>query len=284
MFDGKLNSDGTVTKKTGDFFLSSQLFHSIQRINSTTNAITTFTGRGGTGATNGNAQTASFDGPGSMTIDNDGNVFVVDFNNQMVRKISPTGLVESIVGSNTSIATLTRPNFHPISVLVDQSNRLLIADAFSKEILRFENNQLTLLTTVAQGKNLTSMAIDTNGYIFASFETGIVKITEQGTVTLYVGNTVAGNSDGDGTRASFRQIFKLTNHLENLVLTDDAKIRIVFSNSTVSTLAGQDFRGSQDGPGASSSFGSLKGLCVDEKGNIFVIDDDFVKIKLISFN
>ena len=260
------------------------MFHSIQRINSTNGAITTFSGRGGTGATNGNAQTASFDGPGSMSLDRDGNLFVVDVNNQMVRKISPLGSVETIVGVTGSIAVLTRADFRPVAVLVDNSNRLLIADSATKEILIFQNNQLSLLTIVPQGRNLTSLAIDTSGYIFASFETGIVKVSQQGQVQLYVGNEFAGNSDGDGTRASFRLIFKVTNHLDNLILTDDAKVRLVFKNSTVTTLAGKDFRGSQDGPGAQSSFGLLKGLCVDEKNNIYVIDDDFVKIKLISFN
>ena len=210
-------------------------------------------------------------------------MFVVDVGNQMVRKVSPLGVVESIVGSNTSIASVQRLNFNPAAVLVDNSNRLLIADAFSKEILRLENGFFQLLATVPQGKNLTSMAIDNSGYIFASFETGIVKVSEQGVVSLYTGTAIAGNADGPLNRASFKQIYKLEPHFDNLILTDDAKIRLIFKNGTVTTLAGQDFRGSQDGPGKQSSFGLLKGLCVNDKGDVFVVDDDFVKIKQITF-
>ncbi len=66
----------------------------------------------------------------------------------------------------------------------------------------------------------------------------------------------------------------LVAHGSGTVATTDVTSAVVTCNGpwTVTTVAGSDVSGTDDGPGASATFGFLRGLAIDSSGNVYVAD------------
>jgi DNA-binding beta-propeller fold protein YncE len=76
-----VNSDGTV-------YVADRGNQRIRAIESTTGQVTTFAGNGTAGFVDGPGATAQFNGPSGVTVDPDGVVYVADFDNHRIRKIT----------------------------------------------------------------------------------------------------------------------------------------------------------------------------------------------------
>ena len=125
-------------------------------------------GTGSFGNTNGNGAAASFNEPLGIAVDPSGNLYVADFANHVIRKITPLGDVTTLAGSGSPGATDgtgTGASFkYPTGVAADSSGNVFVADG---------NNNL------------------------------IRKITAAGVVTTLAGSGSAGNVDAAGTLSSF---------------------------------------------------------------------------------
>ncbi|MCD0487346.1 putative Ig domain-containing protein [Pedobacter sp. MC2016-14] len=126
--------------------------------------VTTFAGTGVAGATNSTLLTSSFSQPMGLVFDPEGNLFVADRSNNMIRKISTSGNVTTLAGSGTrGYANGPGPTamFAPPNNLVrDNEGNFYVADQ-SNNIIR--------------------------------------KITPGGEVSAFAGNTVAGTVNGTGS-------------------------------------------------------------------------------------
>ena len=101
------------------------------------------------------------------------------------------------------------------------------------------------------------------------------------TVTTLAGSGDNGSSNGTGTSASFSDPEGVTTDGTNLYVTDNHSIRkIEISTGMVTTLAGSDDNGSEDGTGTSASFFSPKGITCDGT-NLYVVDSGNNKIRKI---
>ena len=113
--------------------------NSIRRINSTTGIITTVagspTGAYGTSGDGGPATVALLSGPTSVKFDAAGNMYIADYGNQRIRKVSAaTGIMNTIVGNGlpyetgdggpATAATIDKP----FDIEFDASGNLYIAD------------------------------------------------------------------------------------------------------------------------------------------------------------
>ena len=131
--------------------------------------MSTLAGSGSPGSTNATGVAASFNFPEGIAVDASGNVYVGDYNNNMIRKITPGGAVTTLAGSTTpgsTNATGTSASFwNPFGVVVDNCGNVYVADS---------SNQL------------------------------IRKITSAGVVTTLAGSGAIGSTNGTGTFASFQ--------------------------------------------------------------------------------
>ncbi|MGC4056616.1 MAG: hypothetical protein QM743_00625 [Chitinophagaceae bacterium] len=61
--------------------------------------VSTFSGTGIAGYLDGTATSAQFNYPNGIGMDKAGNFYVADWNNHMIRKISPAGVVSTFAGT-----------------------------------------------------------------------------------------------------------------------------------------------------------------------------------------
>lgn len=256
--------------------------------------VTTFAGSTTRGRNNGKGTSASFSNPESVAVDSRGNVYVADFNNNMVRKITPDGVVSTLAGSGasgSSDGTGPSASFRgPDGVTVDSTGNVYVADLNNNVIRKIAPSGF--VTTIAG--NLTpgyndgqgaaasfnrpaGMAIDSAGNLYAA-DTGnnvIRKISVTGNVTTFAGSGAEGSTDGIATGASFRTPVGLTLDAVGNVFVADAgnnEIRKITSAGVVTTLAGSTKPGSANGIGSDASFGSPMGAAIDASSNIYVTD------------
>ncbi|MDR3694169.1 hypothetical protein [Mucilaginibacter sp.] len=94
--------------------------------------VSTLAGSGAAGAANGAGASASFDKPAGITVDASGNLYVGDSNNNLIRKITPAGVVSTYAGTGakgSENGALTAATFNnPQGVAVDQYGRVFVAD------------------------------------------------------------------------------------------------------------------------------------------------------------
>jgi hypothetical protein len=91
-----------------------------------TATVSAFAGNGTAGADNGDAAKASFNAPAGLAADASGNIYVADAGNNLIRKISPAGVVSTLAGP----AGFNGPN----SLAVDSAGNVYVTDAGNNQI------------------------------------------------------------------------------------------------------------------------------------------------------
>ncbi len=269
-----------------------------QSIYETPYTITTVAGLESYGSADGTLAEARFNHPMGVATDLQGNVYVADANNNVVRKISVTGEVTTLAGSSGSSGSIdgtgsgARFN-NPSGIAVDEAGNIYVADTGNHTIrLITPSGVVSLLAGsvgtagvangsggAAQFSSPQGVAVDALGNVFVA-DTGnhaIRKITPDGTVTTVAGLAGhIGGSDGVGSAAGFsfpRGI--VADKLGNLFVADtgNCTIRKITSDATVSTFVGRvQVAGWVDGTGSAALFYAPLGLAVDGSGNIYATD------------
>jgi hypothetical protein len=94
--------------------------------------VTTVAGNGKIASTNGPALSASFNYPTAVAVDSQGNLYIPDFGNNIVRKVSGGGIVSTFAGSGVAGAADgpgTLASFNgPTGIAVDADGNLYVAD------------------------------------------------------------------------------------------------------------------------------------------------------------
>jgi sugar lactone lactonase YvrE len=125
---------GLAIDRAGNLFVADTNNHTIRRVVLATDAVTTVAGLAGSaGSTDGLASAARFNYPSAVAADGSGNLFVADTDNDTIRAISSSGLVNTLAGSagdpgstdgTGSAARLDSPS----AVAVDPAGNVYVAD------------------------------------------------------------------------------------------------------------------------------------------------------------
>lgn len=100
---------GPVVDAMGNIFVADLENHTIRKL-SPAGMVTTVAGTPGMdGAADGMGAAARFSSPYAMTIDRAGNLFVTDFGNNAIRRVTPEGAVSTVAGSATQLGFVPGP-------------------------------------------------------------------------------------------------------------------------------------------------------------------------------
>ncbi len=214
--------------------------------------VTTFAGMPGQeGSDDGVAGTARFNEPLGVAVDEAGNVYVADHDNNTIRKITPSGVVTTLAGkAGESDATIDGTGsqarfFYPIDVALDSAGNVYVTEDGSDEV----NNAGRVIRKVTPGGAVTTLAGSPG-------ESGAV--------------------DGAGTQVRFGAVGCLaTDAAGNIFVTDfiGSTIRKISAGGVVSTLAGANGeKGFTDGTGRTARFYAPIGITVAQDGTLYITD------------
>lgn len=259
---------------------------------------------GGLGNVDGLGEAARFCQPCGIACDTTGNLFVADYYNYAIRKISSDGAVTTVAGSvgeaGSSDGTGNDARFDkPAGVAADAAGNLFVADSGNHTIRKIaaDGTVSTLAGlagfpgyadgygTAARFRYPQDVACDAAGNIFVAdgFNHMIRKIRPDGTVTTLAGappgksgQPAPGSTNGRGAAAQFRGPRGIAVDTAGNVFvadTENATVRKIRPDGTVTTLAGTAGKtGSANGQGAAARFVYPQGIAVDAKGNVYVAD------------
>ncbi len=198
------------TDVAGNVYVADTGNHLVRKI-SRSGAVSTLAGKGVAGFANGSGANAAFSSPSAVAVDLDGNVFVADSGNRLVRRIAPDGKVttwagqEGVDGFDDGAAD--KASFGEMyGIAVDRTGNVFVAeDAVLRKI-----SPSRVVSTVTAGADLLwspqQLSVGAAGDVYATSWSShaIVRFSPDGDAEV-VGGTefVAGSTDGVGVAAQF---------------------------------------------------------------------------------
>lgn len=236
--------EGILAATDGTVYVADTLNHTIRKITAA-GVVTTLAGTAGeSGDADGAGTAARFRHPQGLAFDNDGNLIVADTFNNLIRRVTPVGVVTTVAGNSSAYGFGTRDGTgaqvqfcHPTAVAVNATGEIFVADSNNAAIRKIVGGTVSTAYGVAE-----------------SF----------------------GTSDGDAGGVRFRRPMALAfDGAGNLLVADpDAEtVRLIATDGTSHTIAGLgDVAGSADGAGPVARLSAPHGVAVAPDGTIYIAD------------
>ena len=298
--------DGPTVDSSGNLYIADSYNNWVRKVSN--GVITTVAGNGtyGFSGDNGPATSAELSWPYGVAADSAGNLYIADYNNNRVRRVS-NGVITTVAGGGTSNPGDNGPATSaqltvPTGVTVDSAGNLYFADTGYQRIRKVSNG---VITTVAGGGTsypgdngpATSavlafprgIAVDAVGNLFIADSLNFrIRKVSNGVITTVAGNGTYGYSgdNGPATSAQLDQPYGVAvDSAGNLYIADTGNQRIrKVSNGVITTVAGNGTYGfsGDNGPATSAQLANPSGLAVDSGGKVYVADTENYRVRVLT--
>jgi sugar lactone lactonase YvrE len=284
---------GVAVGPDGRVFVADYNNNRIRVISADGSQVSTYAGSGRATFNDGQGTLASFNRPSGVAIDGSGQLFIADYGNNMVRRISPTGGVTRWVGQtahgaadgNGSLASFNGPK----SITVAPDGTAYVADINNQKIRKIRSANVTTLAGsgiagpndgVGAGAEFnfpSAVTADANGdlYVTDSLGNAIRFVTKTGTVRTVAGGQRAGFNDSYDINAQFFSPTGITiDFAGNMYVADRSNqaIRKVLFLNAVKTLAGNGKTGYQEGGGFGAIIETPQSTATGPDGSVYIMD------------
>jgi len=294
------NPYGIDVDASGNIYVVDLNNHKIRKI-TPAGVVTTLAGST-QGFADGNGSNAKFNTPTSLEVDAAGNVYVMDFNNHRVRKITPSGDVTTIAGSGVAgfvdgVGTSAQFNYAR-GLAIDGAGNIYIGDTGNYRIRKITPAGVvsTLAGSSTQGlvdgnagnariMDCFELTVDGSGVVYFTDGHTVRKLTPSGDVTTIAGSS-QGFADGNGTSAKFNTPTGIDIDASGVLYVMEQygqRARRISTTGDVISLAGTGVAGSTNGEGSVAQFSYARGIVVDHNGHIYIADEGNNRIRKISF-
>ncbi len=253
-------------------------------------SVSTLAGSGEDTFANGNGSAAKFSSPQGIASDAEGNLYVADYGNNRIRKITQDGSVSTFAGSGIAgsddgigrAATFNRP----YGIAVDGSGNVYVSDGDGSLIRKITPDRT--VSTFIENTSAAGLATDATGNLYVADAEGnvVVKITPAGIIDTLAGNpAISGSDNGTGVNATFNHPLGVVVDASGNVYVSDynnSLIRKITPSKEVTTIAGSGTSGFLDATGTSASFSYPSDLVMDTSGNLYVADKVNNRIRMIT--
>jgi streptogramin lyase len=193
--------------------------------------------------------------PQGLAVDASGNVFLADFSNDLVLKVTPLGVVSTVANSSSGMVS-------PEAVAVDGGGNIYIADEGNDQILKETPNGSGYVQTIVANFNNSwlnvpyGVAVDGGGNVFIADTNNSRILLETLSEGVYIRSEIptSGLSFPYGVAVDLRG---------NIYIADHGNNRVVLE-----TLSGANYTQSAIGGGLSAP----TSVFVDGNGNVYIAD------------
>jgi sugar lactone lactonase YvrE len=289
------NPEAVTVDSKGNIYVS-DTYNSLIREITPGGVVSTFAGSQPLGYNDGPVATAQFYAPHGSAFDVQGNMYIADEGNNVIRKITPAGIVSTYAGTGTagylngaatsaalksSTDSLAMFN-NPQAVAVDPGGNVYVADRGNNVIRKIltTGRVVTLAGTKTAGyvdatdeaasfNNPSGLVVDNVGNVYVSDQgnAAIRKITSTGAVSTIAG----GNTQTTLLNLPSAIAMDATG---NLFIVDEGGRIFEYTTASVLYQLGGTYNtsGFTNGAGTASLFSNPQGIAVDGSGNIYVAD------------
>jgi len=260
--------------------------------------ITTVAGGRSSLGDNGPATSAQIVSPTGVAVDSTGDLFIADFGDSRIRKVS-NAVITTVAGNATpgfagdNGQATSAELANPYGLAIDAAGNLYIADSSNNVVRKVANG---LITTVvgngssgfsgdngpaasAQLNGPSGVAVDSAGNLYiADTLNNVVRKVSAGVIATVAGTGTPG-SGGDNGPPTSAQLYApsgiAVDSSGNLYIADSANNRIrLVSGGVIATIAGTGTPGlsGDNGPAINAQLYAPSGIAVDSSGNLFIAD------------
>jgi uncharacterized protein (TIGR03437 family) len=299
------NPSSVAVDAAGNLYIAQINYPRIRKVSNGT--ITTVAGIGSYGYNGDNipAVNAQLSGPRGVAVDSAGNLYIADYGNSLIRKVS-NGVITSVAGTgvagyNGDNGPVARVQLkYPAGVTVDASGNLYIADTGNCRIRQVSNGVMATVAGSAAygyaGDNgpavnaqlnfPNGVGVDSAGNLYiADTLNYVVRKVSDGLITTVAGSGWwgLGGDNGPATGALLSYTYGVAlDAAGSLYIADQENQRIrKVSNAVITTVAGAGSQG-DNGPAAGAQLYAPGGVAVDFAGSVYVADTSNNRIRKIS--